>query len=51
MAVTRYLLDTGAMGDLINHRHNVDVCHTMLSAPFYSVLLLFYYVLLPRGAA
>lgn len=25
MAVTRYLLDTGAMGDFINHRHNVDV--------------------------
>ncbi|MGH7139880.1 MAG: type II toxin-antitoxin system VapC family toxin [Pirellulales bacterium] len=25
MAVTRYLLDTGAMGDLINHRRNVDV--------------------------
>ena len=24
MAVTRYLLDTGAMGDLINHRRNVD---------------------------
>jgi tRNA(fMet)-specific endonuclease VapC len=25
MAVKRYLLDTGAMGDLINHRRNVDV--------------------------
>jgi tRNA(fMet)-specific endonuclease VapC len=25
MAVTRYLLDTGAMGDLINHRRNVHV--------------------------
>jgi hypothetical protein len=25
MAVTRFLLDTGAMGDLINHHRNVDV--------------------------
>lgn len=25
MAITRYLLDTGAMGDFINHRRNVDV--------------------------
>lgn len=40
MALTRYLLDTGAMGDLINHRRNgarIGTCMPVVGELFFGI--------------